>query len=162
MYKRQLFFLAQLLQRRHQQSAWGSVLACLLFLLAAAGWLYTLCDSWSLWNAAQAAHLLTTGQLRTLQAAALTGAICALLPPLSQDVYKRQGQTNGGGCLAFAGRGGVDGSDENQLAIGTLDLFQNVVVHLSLVLAVLLQVLFVHTGGLGHFGDCLLYTSRCV
>lgn len=68
-----LFFLAQLLQRRHQQSAWGSVLACLLFLLAAAGWLYTLCDSWSLWNAAQAAHLLTTGQLRTLQAAALTG-----------------------------------------------------------------------------------------
>ena len=50
-----LFFLAQLLQRRHQQSAWGSVLACLLFLLAAA-----------------------------LQAAALTGAICALLPPLSQ------------------------------------------------------------------------------
>ena len=59
-------------------------LACLLFLLAAAGWLYTLCDSWSLWNAAQAAHLLTTGQLRTLQAAALTGAICALLPPLSQ------------------------------------------------------------------------------
>jgi len=43
-----------------------------------------LCDSWSLWNAAQAAHLLTTGQLRTLQAAALTGAICALLPPLSQ------------------------------------------------------------------------------
>ena len=72
------------LQRRHQQSAWGSVLACLLFLLAAAGWLYTLCDSWSLWNAAQAAHLLTTGQLRTLQAAALTGAICALLPPLSQ------------------------------------------------------------------------------
>ena len=79
-----LFFLAQLLQRRHQQSAWGSVLACLLFLLAAAGWLYTLCDSWSLWNAAQAANLLTTGQLRTLQAAALTGAICALLPPLSQ------------------------------------------------------------------------------
>ena len=65
------------------------------------------------------------------------------------------GQTNGGGCLAFAGRGGVDGSDENQLAIGTLDLFQNVVVHLSLVLAVLLQVLFVHTGGLGHFGDGL-------
>ena len=73
-----------LLVWRHQQSAWGSVLACLLFLLAAAGWLYTLCDSWSLWNAAQAAHLLTTGQLRTLQAAALTGAICALLPPLSQ------------------------------------------------------------------------------
>ena len=53
-----LFFLAQLLQRRRQQSAWGSVLACLLFLLAAAGWLYTLCDSWSLWNAGHADILL--------------------------------------------------------------------------------------------------------
>lgn len=79
-----LFFLAQLLQRRHQQPAWGSLLACLLFLLAAAGWLYTLCDSWNLWNAARAAQLLTAGQLRALQAAALMGAISALLPPLSQ------------------------------------------------------------------------------
>lgn len=79
-----LFFLSLALQHHHQQEVWGSLLACLLFLLAAAGWLYTLCDSWSLWNAARAAQLLTAGQLRALQAAALTGAISALLPPLSQ------------------------------------------------------------------------------
>ena len=66
---------------------WGSVLACLLFLLAAAGWLYTLCDSWSLWNAAQAAHLLTTGQLRTLQAAAPHGGhLCPFAAPVSSPL----------------------------------------------------------------------------
>ena len=48
------------------------------------------------------------------------------------------GQTNSGGGLAFTGRGGVDGGDENQLTIGTLDLFEDVVVNLCLVLAVLL------------------------
>lgn len=48
-----LFFLAGLLQRRHRQAAWGSLLASLFFLLAAAGWLYTLCDSWNLWSAAR-------------------------------------------------------------------------------------------------------------
>ncbi|MFR0735121.1 MAG: hypothetical protein ACLSHU_13985 [Oscillospiraceae bacterium] len=76
-----LFFLAQLLQRRHQQSAWGSVLACLLFLLAAAGWLYTLCDSWSLWNAAQAAPSPDHGAAPDSASRCLTGAICALCRP---------------------------------------------------------------------------------
>ncbi len=79
-----LFFLAGLLQRRHRQAAWGSLLASLFFLLAAAGWLYTLCDSWNLWSAARAASLLTAGQLRALQAAAITGAVGGLLPLLSQ------------------------------------------------------------------------------
>ena len=79
-----LFFLAGLLQRRHRQAAWGSLLARLFFLLAAAGWLYTLCDSWNLWSAARAASLLTAGQLRALQAAAITGAVGGLLPLLSQ------------------------------------------------------------------------------
>ena len=79
-----LFFLAGLLQRRHRQAAWGSLLASLFFLLAAAGWLYTLCDSWNLWSAARAASLLTAGQLRALQAAAITGAVSGLLPLLSQ------------------------------------------------------------------------------
>lgn len=77
-----LYFVAFVLQRRHQKPAWGSLLACLFFLLAAAGWLYTLCDSWNLWNAALAAD--ASAQLHALRTAALAGVISALLPLLSQ------------------------------------------------------------------------------
>ena len=52
-----LFFLAAYLQRRHHQPVWGNLLASLFFLLAAAGWLYTLCDSWNLWGSLRAAGL---------------------------------------------------------------------------------------------------------
>ena len=79
-----LFFLAAYLQRRHHQPVWGNLLASLFFLLAAAGWLYTLCDSWNLWGSLRAAGLLAPGQVRMLKAAAATGAVSALLPSLSQ------------------------------------------------------------------------------
>ena len=66
------------------------------------------------------------------------------------------GQTDGGGGLAFAGRGGVDGGDQDQLAIGLVGhVLEDLVVHLCLVLAVLLQVLLVHTGGLCDLGNGL-------
>mgnify|MGYP002508014807 CR=1 FL=1 len=65
------------------------------------------------------------------------------------------GQTDGSGGLALAGGGGVDGGDQNQLA-GTLSgLVEDVVVHLGLVVAVLLQILGVHAGSLGDLGDVL-------
>ena len=72
------------------------------------------------------------------------------------------GQTHGGGGLALSGGGGVDGGDQDQLAIGGLALLEQAVVDLGLVLSVKLQVLLVHTGGpcdvrdvlhLGALGD---------
>ena len=63
-------------------------------------------------------------------------------------------QTNGGGGLAFAGGSGVDGGDQNQLAVGLIcHILEDIVVNLCLILAILLQILFVHTGGLGNLGD---------
>ena len=63
------------------------------------------------------------------------------------------GQADSGRGLAFTGRGGVDGGDQNQLAVGALDLVQDVVVNLGLVLAILLQVLIIHTSDLSDLGD---------
>ena len=66
------------------------------------------------------------------------------------------GQTHGSGGLAFTGGGGVDGGDEDQLAVGLVrHVLEDVVVNLCLVVAVLLQVLLVHTGGLGDLADVL-------
>ena len=63
-------------------------------------------------------------------------------------------QTHCCGGLALTGRGGVDGGDQHQLAVGGGCLvLQDIVVHLGLVLAVLLQILLVHPGGFGHLGD---------
>ena len=71
-------------------------------------------------------------------------------------------QTHGGSGLAFACGGGVDGGDENQLAVGLVShVLQDLVVNLGLVLAVLLQILLVYTGGLSHFGDRLHYGFLC-
>ena len=71
-------------------------------------------------------------------------------------------QTHGGSGLAFACGGGVDGGDENQLAVGLVShVLQDLIVNLGLVLAVLLQILLVYTGGLGHFGDRLHYGFLC-
>ena len=73
---------------------------------------------------------------------------------LLADFAHSVSQTDGGSGLALTGGGGVDGSDQNQLAIGLVGhVLQDVVVNLGFVLAVLLQVLFVHTGGLGDLGD---------
>src|SRR5699024_5113258 len=63
------------------------------------------------------------------------------------------GQTHSGGSLAFTGGGGVDGSDKDELAVGALHIVEDVVVHLGLVLAVLLQILVIHTGRFGDLGD---------
>ena len=64
-------------------------------------------------------------------------------------------QTHRGGGLPLAGGGGVDGSDQDQLAVGTFALPQQAVIHLGLVVAVQFQVFPVHTGGLGDLGDGL-------
>ena len=64
-------------------------------------------------------------------------------------------QAHGGGGLALAGGGGVDGGDQDQLAVGALALPQQAVVHLGLVIAVQLQIPAVHPGGLGDLGDGL-------
>ena len=64
-------------------------------------------------------------------------------------------QAHGGGGLALAGGGGIDGGDQDQLAIGALALAQQAVVHLGLVVAVELQILPGHTGGLRDLSDGL-------
>ena len=81
------------------------------------------------------------------------------LPQSDQNVLAQLlhavGQTDGGSGLALAGGGGVDGGDQNQLAGALGGLVEDVVIHLGLVVAVLLQVFCVHTGGLGDLGDVL-------
>ncbi len=64
-------------------------------------------------------------------------------------------QANSGCGLALTGGGGVDSGHENQLAVGAIGFVQDVVVNLSLVLAVLLQVLLIHTGGLSNLSNGL-------
>ena len=63
-------------------------------------------------------------------------------------------QTDGRGGLALTGGGGVDGGDQNQLAVGLVrHVLQDVVVNLGLVVAVLFQILLIHTCGLGDLAD---------
>ena len=72
------------------------------------------------------------------------------------------GQAHSGSGLAFASGGGVDGGDEDQLAVGLIGLvLQDLVVNLGLVLAVLLQILLVHAGGLGDLGNGLHDSFLC-
>ena len=72
------------------------------------------------------------------------------------DLLQAVSQTNIGSGLAFAGGSGVDGGNQNQLAVGLVShVLQDVVVNLCLVLTVLLQILLVHTGGLGDLGNGL-------
>ena len=63
------------------------------------------------------------------------------------------GQAHSGGGLALSGGGGVDGGDQDQLAIGGVTLLKQAVVDLGLVLPIKLQVFLVHTGGLCDVRD---------
>ena len=64
------------------------------------------------------------------------------------------GQAHAGGGLAFAGRGGADGGDQDQLALGLVGLGQQVV-QLGLVVAVGDDVLALQAQLGGNFGDGL-------
>ena len=64
------------------------------------------------------------------------------------------GQTYGGGGLTLPGRGGIDGGDQHQLAVGpAFPVGQQLQVDLGLVLAVVLQIVLVHTCQLRHLTD---------
>ncbi len=70
------------------------------------------------------------------------------------DLTHTVSQAHGGGSLAFTSGGGVDGGHQDQLAVGLVShVLENIVVNLCLVVAVLLQVLFVHASGLGNLAD---------
>ena len=69
------------------------------------------------------------------------------------QLFKSVGQTYGSGGLAFTGRGGVDGGDQDQLAVGSGALFQQAIIHLCFVVAVKFQILRVNTGSFGDLGD---------
>ena len=70
-------------------------------------------------------------------------------------------QTYGCGGLSFSCRSGVDGGNQDQLAVLFVCLFQKVVVDLCLILSVLLQVFVVDTCFSGDLGDRLHYTLLC-
>ena len=70
------------------------------------------------------------------------------------DLAQAVRQAHGGGGLALTGRGGSDGSDQDQLAVGLLRVIpQQLVVDLCLIVAVLLDILLVDAAALGHFRD---------
>ena len=78
------------------------------------------------------------------------------------DLAHTVSQTNSGSGLALTGGGGVDSGNQNQLAVGLVSqLGQDVVVNLSLVVAVLFQVLSVNTGGLSDLSDVLHLGFLC-
>ena len=62
-------------------------------------------------------------------------------------------KTDGRRRFAFARRGRIDGGDEHQLALALLGFLQDVVIHLRLVIAVLLQIFGVDAGRFGDLGD---------
>ena len=73
-----------------------------------------------------------------------------VLPDAAQAV----GQTDRGGRLPFSGGGGRDGGDEDQFAVGAiLQILQDRGIHLGLIIAVLLQILFFNTRLLRNFRD---------
>ena len=64
------------------------------------------------------------------------------------------GQTHGGGGLALACRGGVDGGHQDQLAIGSVGpILQQTVIDLGLVAAILLQIFLIDPRGGGNLRD---------
>ena len=69
------------------------------------------------------------------------------------------GQTDGGSGLALTGRGGGDGGDKDQLTLGTLALLQESVIHLGLIAAVGLQVLFIDASRFRDLADGLHFTA---
>ena len=85
----------------------------------------------------------------------LTQSDNSILANLAETVS----QTHRGGGLAFASGGRGDGSDQNELAVRLVrKVFQHTVVNFGLVVAILLDVLLVHTAFLGDF--CNLKRSR--
>ena len=88
----------------------------------------------------------------------LTQGDNGLLTDLAQTV----GETYCRGGLAFTGGSGVDGSDEYELSVRMIcHVAQQGIVDLGLVIAVLLEVLFVDTGSGGDFCDLLLFAALC-
>ena len=79
------------------------------------------------------------------------------LPQRDHDVFAQLlhavGQADGRRRLALPGGGRVDGRDQDQLAVGALDLLEQVIIDLGLVLAVLLQILLIHPCRLRDLGD---------
>ena len=87
----------------------------------------------------------------------LTQGDHGLLAQLPQAVR----QPYGGGGLALARRGGGDGGDQDQLAVLSLGLVEQLVVHLCLVVAVHLQVLLVHARRGRDLPDVFHFTALC-
>ena len=81
------------------------------------------------------------------------------LPQGHQGVFAQTahpiGQTHGGGGLALSGGGGIDGGDQDQLAVGGLALLEQAVVDLGLVPPIKLQVFLIHTSGLSDVRNVL-------
>ena len=74
------------------------------------------------------------------------------------DAAHAVGQAHARGGLALARRGRGDGGDQHQLAVGRVVLIQKIVIHLRLVVAVKLQVLFGNARSLRDLADVLHFT----
>ena len=70
-------------------------------------------------------------------------------------------QTYGCGGLAFSCRSGVDGGNQDQLAVLFVCLFQKIVVDFCLIFSVLLQVFVVNTCFCGNLGNRLHFAFLC-
>ena len=71
------------------------------------------------------------------------------------DLPQPVGQAHGGRGFPLSGRGGCDGSDQNELAVWTSVLFQEVIVYFCFVVAVLLQILLLDVCNLCNVADVL-------
>lgn len=81
-----LFFLARWLQRRSGMPVRGNLLACLVFLVSMAFWLYTAADYWAAWGVEKEAGAFLAVQLHRLRGAVAWGAFASLLPLLAEVV----------------------------------------------------------------------------
>ena len=68
-------------------------------------------------------------------------------------------QTHSSGGLSLASGGGGDGGNQDQLAVGGLTVLEEPIVHLGLVVAIGLQILFCHTQLTGNVLDGLHLTG---
>lgn len=78
-----LFFLGQLAEH-WKGSGWGNLLASVFFLLAAAGWAYTIAGQWHGWTVAVNTGAIGASCRSALRAAAATGAAASVLPLVYQ------------------------------------------------------------------------------
>ena len=81
-----LFYLARWLQRRSGKPVRGGLLACVVFLVSTAFWLYTAADYWVAWGAAKEAGSFFAIQLHRLRGAVAWGALASLLPLLTEVI----------------------------------------------------------------------------